>query len=130
GQLGHQGQVLADVDAGYVGRNRLERPFDISRSVRLEVPGIEVARRADQEQHDAVLDLGLRFVDGAGRLQPEEVGQVQAHEACSAHLEEASPREAATNGDLDIADVQHEYSSDVSSPAPRVPGLGRVVQIV
>ena len=43
GHLGHQREVLADLDAGHVGLDRLERAADVVGGVGLEVPGVELA---------------------------------------------------------------------------------------
>ena len=52
--LGHAREVLGDLDARDVGLDGLVRAADLGRSVRLHVPGVELGRPADQEQHDAV----------------------------------------------------------------------------
>ncbi len=53
----HQREVLADLDAGDVGRDRLELAAHLGRGVGLHVPGIELAGRADQEDRDAIADI-------------------------------------------------------------------------
>ena len=75
GRLGHEREMLADFDAGHVGLDRPERPADVVGGVGLEVPGVELAGTADEEEEDAVdvlrllgrVEVGQRQGDGAGR---------------------------------------------------------------
>src|SRR5262244_2275835 len=60
GPFGHEREVLANLDAGYVGSNRLEWSADGVRGCRLGVPGIELARAANEEKLDAGLFTGSR----------------------------------------------------------------------
>ena len=53
GQSGQQRQMLANVDAGNAGRNRLERAANLRRGVRLEIEHIQVRRPAEQIDEDA-----------------------------------------------------------------------------
>ncbi len=53
GEPGHLRKVLADLDAWNVGRDRTERPANLRRRVRFQVPGIELAGGAYQKQRYA-----------------------------------------------------------------------------
>ena len=74
--LRHAREDLGDLDARNVGLDGLVRPANLGRRVRLHVPGVELARTAHQHQLNAIyVFLGI---DGAGRLEGEELGQRQA----------------------------------------------------
>ena len=77
GHLGHEREVLADLDAGDVGLDRPERAADRVGGVGLEVPGVELAGAADQEEQDAV-DV-RRTAAGLDLLGLQQIGQRQAH---------------------------------------------------
>ena len=77
--LGDAREVLADVDAGDVGVDRLELAADVGRGVRFEVPHVDVRRPAGQvdvddrlvRRADAGLGLGARAGSAApGRRRP------------------------------------------------------------
>ena len=65
----HQRKVLADLNAGDVGVDRLELPPNLGRSFRLHVPGIVLTRRADQKNGDAVANFLLRLIDRPAGFQ-------------------------------------------------------------
>ena len=71
----HEGEMLADLNAGNVGPDWLELAADVAGGIGLHVPGIELPGRADQEKDDAVLNLGGGFVDRACRFQNGKEGQ-------------------------------------------------------
>src|SRR5438874_179979 len=52
--LGHAREDLRYLHPRNVGLNRPERAADLFRRIRLHVPGIELTRRAQEEEHDAV----------------------------------------------------------------------------
>ena len=88
---------------------------DLGGRVRLHVPGVELAGRADQEQADAV-DV-LVGADGAGGLQREEVGkrQPQATEAERARVQEVAPRQAvAEMHGLVRVELDHDASGSAN----------------
>ena len=58
---------LTDLDSVRIGLDRTVRPPNFRRRIGLHVEGVELARTADQKQHDAV-DV-LFFGDGAERFQ-------------------------------------------------------------
>ena len=58
--LGHLGQMLADLDAGHVGGDRLELAADALRGFRFEVPHVDGGGAAGQPEHDD--GVGLRLV--------------------------------------------------------------------
>ena len=51
-------QMLAELQPWHTGRDRLEVTANLGGSIGLQVPGIQVARPAIQEEHDAGLDMG------------------------------------------------------------------------
>ena len=89
GVLGHAREDLGDLDARDVGLDRLERPADLDRGVRLHVPGVELGGPADQEQHDAV-DVVL-----AGRPRPAPSGRRTAVRPEAEQRERAGVQEVA-----------------------------------
>ena len=112
GRLGHEGEVLADFDAGHVGLDRPERPAHVVGGVGLEVPGVELAGAADEEEEDAVdvlrplgrVEVGQRQGDGAG--------------AQGADFEEVAPRQAvAEPNTFPSFKVQHDRSPPVAPGA-------------
>ena len=52
-QLRHVREDFRDLDVRVVGLDGLERPANFARRIRLRVPGIDLARRAEIEDHDA-----------------------------------------------------------------------------
>jgi hypothetical protein len=97
GVLRHAREDFADLDTGHVGRDRFVRTADLGRRVRFGVPGIDLARRPHQEQHDDVDVVVL--VDGAVGLQLEQVRQRQAEEPQRPRMQEISPRQPVTEMD-------------------------------
>src|SRR5262249_21958775 len=74
---GHLWEVLADVDARDIGADRLKRPANRVGCVRLQIPRIQLAGAAHEEQEDAA-----EFARRSGSaLEGAEVGQRQAHAA-------------------------------------------------
>src|SRR5687768_9800548 len=57
-ELSHAREELADVNAGHSGGDRPERAAYVAGRVRFGVPGVELARAADEEQEDQV-DVGV-----------------------------------------------------------------------
>ena len=114
-----QREDLGDLDAGGVGLDRLERPADFARRVGLHVPGVELAGRAEIEDHDAGA-LVLRLV----RRRPcacraSNCGSDNPMRAERADLQEVAARDAVAGGDgalpvnLNMALVirwQHDYT--------------------
>ena len=84
------GHVLADVDAGHVGLDRLEVAADLDRRVRLHVVHVDVAGAADEQNHDDRLGA-RRLVLGA---KAEQVAEHQAAEA------EAGTTQKMPSGDI------------------------------
>ena len=60
GELGNLRQVLADLDAGHAGGDRLVWPADFLGGVGLQVEHVDVRRPAFEEQENARLCLGRR----------------------------------------------------------------------
>ena len=79
---------------GDVGLDRLVRPANLGRRVRLHVPGVELRRPADQHQHDAVHVLFA--VDGALRFQAEQRIQGEAEGRKGAGMKKVAPAESVT----------------------------------
>ena len=96
GVLRHAREILRDLDARDVGLDRLVRPADFGRRVRLHVPGVELGRPADQEQHDAVDVIVGR---GAERAQAEPVGEAEAEDGERAGVQEIAPPQAVAKFD-------------------------------
>ena len=78
GHLSHEREVFANLDARGVGLGRPERTANVVGSVRFEIPSVELARAADEEEENAVYSLGR-----AGR-QNIEASQRQAAERSDA----------------------------------------------
>ena len=96
--LGLQRKNLGDLNVGIVGADRLERPANFARRIGLHVPGVELARRAEIENHDAgffVAALGHR----AHRLHLRELRHAQADCAQRADLEKVAPRDSVARRD-------------------------------
>lgn len=94
GQLGQAWVQFADAHAGDRRGNRLVRPADFRRRCRLEVPGVEVAGPAAQQDEDARL-LGSA---AATRLiaidaRRHHAGNAQIQQAQAAGLEKATARD-------------------------------------
>ncbi len=95
GLLGKPGQQFRDLNARYIGGDRLERPAHRIGSVRLQVPEVDMARRSAIEDENNRLRLALAFRSaGIGRAQP--VGPKEAHGAHAAHCEELAACRAGT----------------------------------
>ena len=58
GDPGLQGHVLADVEAGHVGLDRLELAADLGRRLGLQVVHVELGGTAIQPDHDDALGRG------------------------------------------------------------------------
>jgi hypothetical protein len=83
GVLGQQRHVLADVDAGHAGPNRLEQAADALRGVGLQVPQVNLGRPAPQEQVDARSSLAGAPGDRSSShraLGAQQAGQSQGAE--------------------------------------------------
>ena len=85
--LGLLRQVLADLDAGHVGGDRLELAAELGRGVRLEIVHVDVAGPAGLPDQDDRLAVRWRC---PVRPEPEQARQRQAAEGERADLEEAS----------------------------------------
>ena len=73
---GHAREQLRDPDARDVRRYGLVGPADLGRSLRLDVPGVQLRGAADEQEKDAArLVAG---VDGAERTERGEIGKGQA----------------------------------------------------
>ena len=78
GVPGHLREDLGDRMPGTLVADRLERPAHLGGGVRLRVPGIDLARPADEKQHDAI---DVFILDGAASLRAEEPRQREARAA-------------------------------------------------
>ena len=95
-------QVLADADAGDVGVDRLELAAELGRRIGLQVPGVDGAEPAVQEQEDQRNVLRrLPLVGGPG-LPLEQRGQRQAEEAGGAQAKEIAAGEAVAELSLAV----------------------------
>src|SRR6516225_4361379 len=76
GDLGAAGQVLGNEGSRYAGFDGPKRPADLGRSVRFEVPHVDMAGTALQEEEDTGLSLsGLRR--GRAGLQIKQPRQAE-----------------------------------------------------
>ena len=87
----HARKDLADLNARNVGRDRLVGTADLGRGVRLHVPGVELARAADQHQQNAIDVAG--GLHRAGGLEDLEVSQRQAQERERPGVQKIAPAE-------------------------------------
>src|SRR5437762_2824429 len=81
--------MLADLDARYVRRDRLELAAVFRGRVGLQVEGVDVARAAAEVDEDRRGRLAAS--DRAGLGQPQVIGQPQAGRAEHADPEEIAP---------------------------------------
>ncbi len=92
GVLGHAGKVLGNFDAGNVGLDGLIGAANLDRGIGLHVPGVELRRPADQEEHDAV---GIfPGIDGALGFQGEHVVEPEAEHGEGAGMEKIPAAQA------------------------------------
>ena len=111
-----QGEVLADLHAGDIGRDRLEFAAILDRGIRLEVIHVDVRRAARQVNQDGGLGSPWSGAAGAGAL-PEQLGEREAR-AEGADLEEVAPRQAVAEALLGTPDCEHGSSPcDRNGPA-------------
>ena len=94
----HTGEDFGNLDAGNIRLDRFVRAANFRRSVGLHVPGIELARSANEEEHDHV-DVALVVVDRALRFERQEVGQAEAQHAGRTGVQEIAAAEAVTEAD-------------------------------
>ena len=105
----HQRKVLADLNAGDVRVDRLEFSSDLRRSLRLHVPRIELPRRSNQKNRDAVPNFLLSLIDRPARFQRHPSRQRQANHPRRPRLQKAAPSRSVTITEryFFIADVKH-----------------------
>ena len=82
---GEERQQLADFDAGDVGLDRLVRAADLGRSVRLHIPGIELAGASHQKQLNDVKVIVLDHCSLGFKRHP--VGQGKSHHSQHADMQ-------------------------------------------
>ena len=94
GQVGQARVQLADAHAGDRRGDRLVRAANLRRRRRLEVPGVEVAGAAAQQDEDARL-VGGAAARSAHRIDAgrHHAGQAQVQEAGPAELEQSAARD-------------------------------------
>ena len=85
--FGKMRQVLAELDAGDRGGDRVELAANVRHRVGLHVPHVEVAGTAVEEDDDAGVGPGLLLAPGVGA---EQAGQAEVHEASAADLQHLS----------------------------------------
>ena len=93
--LGHLGEDIGDADAFDIGPAGFERPAYLRRGVGLGIPGINLARAADEEEHDAV---DVVIGRSRGGLQTVELWQREAKQAQRPGMEEVPPGEDIAEG--------------------------------
>src|SRR5439155_22852430 len=99
GAPGHEREVLADLDAGHIGRDGTEGTADVRGSIGLQVPGIKLTRTTDEEELDTGLLAPARR--GTELLQSGKFGQAQPDRQ-TADPEEVSPGEAIAEADAAV----------------------------
>ena len=93
-----QRKNLGDLDVRVVGPNRLEGSPDLAWGIRFHIPGVQLARSAQVENHDHGL-LVLALGHGAHGLQRGQVGERETQGAQGADLEEVATRDSVAGGD-------------------------------
>ena len=114
--------MFADVDAGDVRADRPEGAADVRRGDGFQVPGVELAGAADEEEQDTV-DVAGRGL----RLGPEEVGQRQAH---GPGAEGAGAEEIATIHEPYLREEDRPGDVPPLLAAPVIIGTGQPVMAV
>ena len=100
--------MLANLDAGNFGADRLEFAPDLRRRVLLEIEHVLVRRSARQEDHD---DRLMRFADAGLRLGAQQLRQRQTAQPQRADLQKIPARNAVTKPRFIAVDRQHNASS-------------------
>src|SRR5215204_1866306 len=93
-------QVLANLNAGHVGGDGLERPSNLRRGIGLEVKRVKVRGPSTLPDENAG-DLGLTLFRRLGRSELEVIPQAEAEETKGARLNEiSSPEEGKRSASL------------------------------
>ena len=107
--FGVQRENFGDLNVRIVRADGLERPANFGRRIRLHVPGIDLAGRAQIENHDArtfIVSLWRR----AHGLECRELCQRQPDGAERADLEEIAARDAVASRDRTVAgEFEHTF---------------------
>src|SRR3984957_6148499 len=104
----HAGKDLRNLNAGNVGFDRLERPADGSRRVRLHIPGIQLAGPTHQHQMDTVHVLAGLY--RTHRLEAEEVGHRQPQEPERSRVQKVPPADTVTEMNS-LVSIQSKHRS-------------------
>src|SRR5438876_9648551 len=96
--------MLANLDAGNFGIDRLELAANFRRRVLLEIEHILVRRPTRQKDHD---DRLVRFANAGLRLGAQKLRQGQTAQRERADFEEIPARNAVTKTRLTTVDRQH-----------------------
>ena len=100
--------MLADLNAGHIGRDGLELALDIRRSIGFHVKRI-LMRGTSPEKHQ---DNGLFIIDlvrGHSVLCRKQSGQRQPHEAGRTDLDEFAPGNAVAVMHVFVAKIYHMF---------------------
>src|SRR5262249_54287572 len=101
--------VLADLDAGDVGLDRLELALELGRGLRLEVVHVHVRRAARQVDHDGrLVRAALRARGGAGGPQAEHLAEGESG-AERADRQEPAAADAVAEALAGAPECQHNY---------------------
>ena len=114
--LCHLREDIGDADAIDIGTAGLERPAYLRRGVGLGIPGINLARAADEEEHDAV---DVVIGRSRGGLQTVELWQREAKQAQRPGMEEVPPGEAIAEGSSSRG-IKTEHMEGLCGPYLRV----------
>ena len=103
-----QRKDFADLKVGIVRADRLERPANLARRVRLHVEGVELGRRAEIEDEDARLVAPRPSASRPCACAAASLRHRKAERAERADLEEIATRDAVAGGDgAGAGDLEH-----------------------
>ena len=105
----HQREVLADLNARHVGVDRRELASNLRGCFRLHVPRINLPRRPDQKDRDAVPNFLLSLINRPARFERHPRRQRQANHPRRPGLQKAAPSRSVTITERNffIADMKH-----------------------
>ena len=105
----HLREVLADLNARHVGVDRRELAPYLRGSFRLHVPRIDLPRRPDEEDRDAVPNFLVRQIHSPLRFERHPSRQRQRRQPGRPRLQEAAPRRSVTrtHRNFFVANMKH-----------------------
>src|SRR6266567_1177640 len=118
--------MLANLDAGNFGIDRLELAANFRRRVLLEIEHVLVGRPARQKDHD---DRLVRLADAGLCLGAQQLRQRQAAQPKRADLQKIPARNAVTKARFATVDRQHNAASNLPAKSSNLI-VGRTVKSV